>query len=70
MRERLIDWVLATLLIDSTWTCKLRDDRTIEEIGTKFRQCVLTSQVNIGVEPTGCLCKDNVAHDMQARDKT
>ena len=70
MRERLIDWVLATLLVDSTWTCKMRDDRTIEGIGTRFQQCVLTSHVKIAVEPNGCLCKDNVARDMWARDKT
>jgi hypothetical protein len=64
MRERFFDWVLATLIVESTRTSKMRDDRTIERIGTKFRQCVLTSQVNIAVEPTGCLCKDNVARDM------
>ncbi len=47
----------------------MKDDRAIDGIGTKLSQRVLSSQVNIAVEPTGCLCKDNVARDMQARDK-
>ncbi len=69
MRVRAIDWALAILVVDSTWTRKMKDDRASEGIGTKLSQRVLTSQVEIAVEPTGCLCKDNVARDMQARDK-